>query len=158
VKEISGKSGTVKFDIDAADVETTAALEIIISNTLKTIVDKDSRTLIEMITAKPSVSRQPRSQYARENLEAPVLMPLGGEWTYSVALTEDSSGGKSVQICKGKILGNFHKDQSTGKMILKPDDPMNPITKANKINIKRLAEWAGLQKPVLTRLKALEST
>ena len=156
MREISGKSGTVKFDVDAVDDETAAALDMVVSNMLKTIVNKDSENLKEMLIAKPSSSRTQHSPYARENLEAPVLLPLGGEWTYSVALTEDSSGGKSVQVCKGKIIGGFRKDPGTGKMILTPTDPMNPITKANKINVKSLVEWTELQKPVVARLSALK--
>ena len=154
--EVKGKSGTVNFDVDAADEETTAALEMLISSAVKVIVDKDGAKLKELLTAKPN-TRSHSSQYSRENLEPPLLLPLGGEWTYSVALTEDASGGKSVQICKGKIIGDFRKNPETGKVVLTPNDPLNPITKVNKINIKRLEEWAELQRPVASRLKELKN-
>jgi hypothetical protein len=61
-------------------------------------------------------------------------------------------------VAKGKIRGNYYKDKNTGGMKLIPDDPMNPISLVNKINIKRMSEWQKLQTPILKRLQAIEET
>ena len=99
----------------------------------------------------------PQEMYAKENLDEPELIPLGGEWAYAVSVIGDG-GEKSVRIAKGKIKGSFYRDKQTAKMVLKPNDKMNPITMPNRINIKRLSEWSNLQAPVLKRLQVLEAS
>lgn len=156
MKEIKGQSGSVKFDVTSTDGNTKLILDAVVSNMLKSIVDKDRNDLEEMLKIKVTVgSKSYSNQYARENLENPLILPLGGLWAYSVAMTADASGGKSVQICKGKIIGDAHRDKETQELTLTPYDPLNPITKANKLNIKSLEEWINLQQPVTKRLNVL---
>lgn len=96
--------------------------------------------------------------YAQDNIEAPVLIPLGGEWAFSVSFVENKYGGRQVRVGKGKIIGGYYRDRKTNEMILRPDDPMKPITLPNKLNVKRLEDWNKLQQHVVARLQALEKS
>jgi hypothetical protein len=160
---IVGKKATVTFEVISKDEETEQLLQQVILKTVSPFVNKDKERLKALIRL-PAELRQKKTsdvttvqkKYSRENIEVPELIPLGGEWAYSIALVSDKRNEKAVRIAKGKIIGNFFRDKKTGKMNLKPDDPRNPISLVNKINIKRLSEWDKLQSPVLKRLRALE--
>jgi hypothetical protein len=159
---IVGRKATVTYEVISQDEETEELLQQIISETLSPIVNKDKDRLKALVKLpvqskrKKSASVEPSEKYARENVETPELIPLGGEWAYSVALVSDEKSDKAVRIAKGKIRGGFYRDKTTKEMVLQPDDPRNPISLVNKINIKRLAEWDKLQAPVLKRLRAIE--
>lgn len=160
---IVGKKATVTFEVIGEDEEAEEMLKQIISEQLSSIVNKDKERLKALIKLpaqpkkkKADGTKNAEERFSRENIETPELLPLGGQWAYSVALVRDERNDKAVRIAKGKIKGNFWRDKTTNEMVLKPDDPMDPISLVNKINIKRLSEWDKLQSPVLKRLRALD--
>ena len=161
--KIIGKKATVFFEVSSKDndEETERLIQQIISEKIGPILDKDIERLknIVQIPVQPKVKKEdgPEKKYARENVETPELIPLGGQWAYSVAFVSDMNGDKAVRIAKGTIKGAFYRDKVSGKMVLNADDPKDPISLASKINIKRLSEWESLQQPVWKRLKALEA-
>lgn len=159
--KISGKNATVTYEVSSQDPEIEQLIQQALSAHVNALVNHD-KTRLQSIVARPSEtkpknpSQSPKEKYAKENLEAPKLIPLGGKWAYSVALVTDESGKKEVRIAKGQIKGNFFRDKKTNEMVLTPDDPMNPISQINKINIKRLSDWEKLQEPVISRLRVLD--
>jgi hypothetical protein len=163
--KIVGKNATVTYDVVTEDKETEELLQSVLAIQVGALLNQDkgklrdlSKTSIEPKTSQKSKAVQQSSGILKkENIENPELIALGGEWAYSVAITDDGTS-KSVRIAKGKIKGEFYRNHSTGEMVLNPEDPMNPISLVNKINIKRLSEWEKLQVPVLTRLKAIEES
>ncbi len=163
--KVVGKHASVTYDILTDDHETEEILQAVLSTQINALVNEDKNKLRSIIGAATAPKKKIKSVegdaqaefHRKENLEAPELIALGGQWAYSVALMADDSG-KSVRIAKGKIRGNYYRDHATGEMVLQPDDPMNPISLVNKINIKRLSEWEKLQTPVVVRLTAIEES
>lgn len=158
---IVGKKTTVTFEVLSNDEDTEKLLQQVISETITPLLNKNNKRLkaILKLPDKPETKSKPTStkeKYSKKNLEKPELIPLGGKWAYSVALVRDWNNNTCVRIAKGQIRGNFYRDKESGEMVLTPDDPMNPISLVNKINIKRFSEWDKLQKLVLIRLHALE--
>jgi hypothetical protein len=159
---ITGKNGTVTYEVLSEDPEIEQLIQQALSTHVNALVNHDKARLQSLLSKQPQMTpknptiQTPREKYARENLEKPELIPLGGKWAYSIALTTDQSGNKEVRIAKGQIKGNFYRDRTTKEMVLTPDDPMNPISQVNKINIKRLVEWEKLQGPVISRLRVLD--
>lgn len=159
---VVGKNATVTFEVLTQDQETEQLLQQAISNMVGGLVDQDKErlkgVLANPIPQKKRVTTQPPSvKYAKDRLEAPQLIALGGKWAYSVGIVSDDNG-KSVRIAKGPLKGAFYRDKSTGDMVLKPDDEMHPISEVNKINIKGSEEWGQLQLPVAQRLKLIEES
>jgi hypothetical protein len=159
---ITGKNGSITYEISSQDPEIGRLLQEALSVHVNALVNHDKERLQSILSKKPQTkakdpaSQTPQEKYATENLEEPELIPLGGKWAYSVALISNKDGQKVVRISKGQIQGNFYRDKKTDRMVLTPDDPMRPISQANHINIKRLEEWEKLQEPVVSRLRALE--
>jgi len=160
--QIAGKLGTVTFEVVTDNEESKSLLHTIISNTVNSLVNQDTSRLRHMLDSriqprKRPAGASPADKYSRENIEEPKLIPLGGQWAYSVSIVVDERGEKAVRIAKGQIKGGYYRDKETGQMVLKPNDPMNPISLVNKINIKKLSEWNSLQSPVIDRLQAMEA-
>jgi len=164
--QISGKNGTITYDIVTQDEESRQLLDQILANTLQSLVNEDKTHLKHQLNIAIAPKKEtstgtpmtPAEKYAKENVEQPELIPLGGKWAYAVSIVTDASEEKSVRIAKGTIVGGFYRDKQTQKMVLKPDDPMRPIKMQNKINIKRLSDWSSLQAPVIKRLQAIEAS
>jgi hypothetical protein len=159
---VVGKRATVTFEVIGEDNETEQLLQQIISDAISPIVNKDKERLKALIKLpaqpknKKDTDKTVGEKFARENIETPELISLGGEWAYSVALVRDDRNEKAVRIAKGKIIGTCYRNKTTNEMVLEPNNPKDPISLVNKINIKRLSEWDKLQSPVLKRLRALE--
>jgi hypothetical protein len=160
---ISGKNGIITYEVLSQDPEIGQLIQQALSAHVNSLVNHDRTRLQSLIAKQPESktkrnpsTQSPKEKYAKENLEAPKLIPLGGKWAYSIALIADQSGQKEVRIAKGQIKGNFYRDKKTNEMVITPDDPMNPISQINKINIKRLSEWEKLQEPVISRLSVLD--
>jgi hypothetical protein len=159
--KIKGKSATVTYDILTDSPEDEELLEQVISNTLGSIVNQNREQLkqrLQITAVSPRKPRDPTKKFARENVDKPDLISLGGKWLYAVSVVSDEQGGKAVRIAKGQILGNWRRNKDTREMEYFPNDPMNPITLPSKINIKTLDEWNRLQTPVVGRLQVLEET
>lgn len=163
--KIVGKSATVTYEVLTTDEDAERLLQQAISTIVTPIVNQD-REHWERIMSGPTPTQPKkkeskgtaREEFGKQNIEAPELIPLGGEWAYSVGFVTDANGEKSLRIGKGKIRGGFYRDKKTNQMVLTPDDPMNPISLANHINIKRLSDWESLQLPVMRRLNVLASS
>jgi len=163
--QITGKQGTITFDVVTDDKESKQLLDQIVANTLQSLVNEDKARLLQKLSLPPPPKKLPSTpgpvspavKYARENVEEPILIALGGKWAYAIAIVSDD-GGRAVRIAKGTIKGSWYRDKQTNEMILKPNDKMDPITLVNKINVKRLSEWNNLQAPVMSRLQAIESS
>jgi len=158
--KLTGKNATVTFDVIAPDSETEDLLNQVITNMLGHLLDQDKDhlkqvTLSQTPPQRKSSSAPPEVKYAKDRLEAPELISLGGKWVYSVGIVGDQNE-KMVRIAKGTIKGSWYRDKQTDKMVLKPDDKLHPISEVNKINIKSVGEWTMLQPLVLGRLNAIE--
>jgi hypothetical protein len=165
--QVSGKHGTIIYEVVTQDEDTKRILDQVLANTLQSLVNEDTNRLKQKLSIATVPQKQqphattpgtPAEKYAKENVDVPDLLPLGGKWAYAVSIITDLSGEKEVRIAKGTIIGGFYRDRQTHEMVLKPDDPMRPIKQQNKINIKRVSDWTRLQAPVIKRLQALEST
>jgi hypothetical protein len=159
--KIKGKSATVTYDILTESPEDEALLEQVVSSALSSIVNQNREQLKQRLQIAAPALRKPRDptkKYARENVDQPDLISLGGKWLYAVSVVSDEQGGKAVRIAKGQILGNWRKNKETHEMEYFPNDPMNPISLSNKINIKTLDEWNRLQPAVVSRLQVLQET
>ena len=159
---VVGKNATVTFEVISNDQETEQLLLQTLTNMVGGLLKQDKDRLKAALSTSPLPKQKPTSEapeikYAKERLEAPELIALGGKWAYSVGLVSDETS-KSVRIAKGTIKGAFYRDKQTNEMVLKPDDKMHPISEVNKINVKGLDEWSRLQKPVTERLKLIEES
>jgi hypothetical protein len=163
--KIVGKNATITYEVLTSDEETEKLLQQTIFTIVTPIINQDREHWEKIIGVSAPASPKKkgstglaREDFGKQNIEAPELIPLGGEWAYSVGFVTDAGGEKSVRIAKGKIRGGFYRDKRTNEMVLTSDDPMNPISLVNHINIKRLSEWENLQVPVMKRLKGLDSS
>jgi len=159
--KVIGQHATVTFDILSQDPELEQLLEEVVSSTLKPLADEDKNHLRQRLTGYVQTERRgakqsPAVKHRKENVEPPVLIPLGGKWAYSVSMVVDEGGDKAVRIAKGPVVGAYYRDKATNQMQLHPNDSMNPIRLVSKINIKTLSEWHNLQVPVTARLEAIE--
>ena len=150
----------VNFDVIAEDSEKAQLIGEAISKSISPILKKDIENLRIFISgrrqSKPvGLTGSPSEDYAQQNVETPVLIPLGGEWAFSVSIVQNKYGNRQVRIGKGKIVGGYYRDRKTNQMVLRPDDPLNPISLPNKLNVKSVEDWNRLQVPVMVRLRAL---
>jgi hypothetical protein len=152
----------VTYEVLSDNAEDEQLMQQVISSALTSIVNQDRNQLRQRLQitnppAKPTTST-PKEKFARENVDQPELIEIGGKWLYAVSVVTSEQGGKAVRIAKGPIKGNWRRNKATGDMEYYPDDPMNPIALVNKVNIKTLDEWNRLQGPVITRLQVLQET
>ena len=88
------------------------------------------------------------------------LIPLGGFWAIAVGIISDKDGkGKKLRIAKGRIKGTIRLKM--GKQTPEIDDPKDPISQVNRLNIKTRKEWEEIKVLVeeyLTKLEKEEKT
>ena len=163
--QITGTQGTVTFEVVTENEEIRQLLGHVLKNQVTSLVNEQTTRLRQMLSIPPAPTKQassgvpptPAEKYAKENIEEPELIALGGKWAYAISVVTSEGGEKSVRIAKGQIKGSYYRDKLTDKMVLKPNDKMAPISLVNKINIKRMSEWDQLQGPVVSRLQAIEA-
>jgi hypothetical protein len=129
---VVGKNATVTFEVISTDQETEQLLQQTLTNMVGGLLKQDKDRLKAALSTSPLPKQKPTSEapeikYAKERLEAPELIALGGKWAYSVGLVSDETS-KSMRIAKGTIKGAFYRDKQTNEMVLKPDDKMHPIS------------------------------
>jgi hypothetical protein len=88
------------------------------------------------------------SQFGSDWVEPPDLITIGGQWVYAVGLVKDRySDSLRLRIAKGKVKG-YTKRSPEGVLEAFPDDPLDPMTQPNRLNIKTGEEWQGILKVV----------
>ena len=87
--------------------------------------------------------------------ENPDLIPIGGRWVYAIGIVQDKrTGNLRVRIAKGRIKG-YTKRNERGELEVHPQNPNDPITQPNRLNIKTLKEWETLNPYVKKWLEQL---
>jgi len=72
------------------------------------------------------------------------LIPIGGQWCYCVGIVQDIRTNElKVRVAKGKVKGYVRRNPD-GKLEVFPNDPKNPISQINRLNIKDFSEWEML--------------
>jgi hypothetical protein len=75
------------------------------------------------------------------------LIKLGGFWAIAVGIVTDSTGIRKVRIAKGKVKGKVYRDEQR-QIQYELDDPEDPITQVNRINVKNESEWHRIKELV----------
>jgi len=92
--------------------------------------------------------QEKREEFGSEWCEPPDLLPIGGKWVYAVGLVrERGSDVLRLRIAKGKVKG-YTKRNPQGMLEAFPDNPLDPLTQPNRLNIKTAEEWRQLAKLV----------
>ncbi|MFX1474386.1 MAG: hypothetical protein ACFFCO_02765 [Promethearchaeota archaeon] len=87
-------------------------------------------------------------EYGTDWVEPPDLITIGGKWVYAVGLVKDRySDSLRLRIAKGKVKG-YTKRSEEGVLEAFPEDPLDPVTQPNRLNIKTVQEWQDILKVV----------
>jgi len=87
--------------------------------------------------------------------EPPDLLPIGGKWVYAVGLVkEKGSDVLRLRIAKGPVKG-YTKRNPKGVLEAFPDNPLDPLTQPNRLNLKTVEEWEQIAKLVKKWLSKL---
>ena len=87
-------------------------------------------------------------EFGSDWVEPPDLITIGGQWVYAVGLVKDRySESLRLRIAKGKVKG-YTKRSAEGVLEAFPEDPMDPITQPNRLNIKTVQEWKDIIKVI----------
>lgn len=85
-----------------------------------------------------------KEEYGTIWLEKPDLIPIGGRWAYAVGLVKDKrTGAIRVRVAKGKVKGYTRRNEK-GELEIHPENPADPLTQPNRLNIKDFKEWEEL--------------
>jgi hypothetical protein len=74
-------------------------------------------------------------------LDKPDLIPIGGKWAYGVGLVQDKKTKTiRLRVVKGKVKGYTRRNEK-GELEIHSENPLDPISQPNRLNIKSFEEW-----------------
>jgi hypothetical protein len=109
---------------------------------------------VDSMTEKEEKPRE----FGSDWVEPPDLITIGGQWVYAVGLVKDRySDSLRLRIAKGKVKG-YTKRSEEGVLEAFPEDPLDPVTQPNRLNIKTGQEWQDILKVVEKWLPKIPGT